>query len=377
MTTRMMALLFLGYSSVLIADAMLNERRNRANALLMELSGSDGPGVQYIIVDKDRVLYQHSSGLADIKNGLAMTASHTMVFFSITKTLTAIAVLQLVERGRISLDDSVLKYVKHPYGKDITIRQLLSHTAGIPSPIPLRWVHLKQKHAGFDELSELDRVLAENAELDSPAGENYSYSNIGYWLLGRLIENVTNLKYSEYMGENLFRPLGIQAQEFGFTIVDAENHAKGYLDKYSFMNLFRGFVSNSEIWGEYEGRWLHVKDVYVNGPSFGGGIGSVRALSVILQDLLAAESKILGSHAKKLLYTIQKTKSGETTKMTLGWRVGELNKKKYFFKQGGGAGFRSEMRVYPDEGLASVIVVNKTSFGSKKQLGKIDNVFIE
>ena len=367
----------LSYSSVVAASDSLNERRARANDLLMDVSMPDGPGVQYIIVNKKEIIYHHSSGLADLKNRAVLNTSHTMTFFSITKTLTAIAILQLVEKGKVSLDDSVLKYAEHPYGKKVTIRQLLSHTAGIPSPIPLRWVHLKENHTGFDEKSELDRILAENAELDSAAGEEYSYSNIGYWLLGRVIENVTNMRYSEYMRRNLFQPLNLQPQELSFNIVNDSNHAKGYLDKYSFMNLFKGFVSESEIWGEYEGNWLQVKDLYINGPAFGGVIGTARALGVILQDLLAVDSKILSSNGKKLLYTIQKTKAGKSIEMTLGWHVREFNKIKYFYKEGGGAGFKSEMRIYPKKELASVIVTNKTSFNSRKQLGVIDSVFID
>ena len=79
-------------------------------------------------------------------------------------------------------------------------------------------------------------------------------------------------------------------------------HAKGYLAKYSLMNLAKGFVTDRAVWGEYEGNWLHIKDAYVNGPSFGGAIGSAKAFSAILQDLLAERSVLLGENFKPLLY---------------------------------------------------------------------------
>lgn len=374
---KIVAAVILSLLSIVVHSEPLSERQDRANDLLKEFFSPEGPGVQYIAVNKNDVIYQHSSGMADIKNKINLSASHTMNFFSITKTLTAIAILQLVEKGEISLEDSASRYIKHPYGSEITIKQLLNHTAGVPSPIPLRWVHLRENHRDFDEQSELERVLSENPDLDTVAGEEYSYSNIGYWLLGPIIEKVTNIRYSEYMEKNIFQPLNLRPQDIGFNIADDSNHAKGYLAKYSAMNLFKGFITDDEIWDEYEGKWLHVEDVYVNGAAFGGAIGTARSLSIILQDLLADESIILGNKGKTLLYTIQKTIEGKTIDMTLGWHVGDLNGINYFYKEGGGAGFKSEMRIYPKKGLASVIVTNKTSFNSRKPLGIIDSVFIE
>jgi hypothetical protein len=85
---------------------------------------------------------------------------------------------------------------------------------------------------------------------------------------------------------------------------------------------------------------------------------------------------VLSQSAKRLLYSQQKNSSGKNIDMTLGWHIGELNGIRYFFKEGGGAGFHGEMRVYPSGGLASVIMTNRTSFNSRKQLGIIDKYFI-
>lgn len=370
----MIASLFNTFSQA--AGSVVSQHKQTVN-LIEELAPSDGPGIQYIIVDKTGVIFEYSSGLSDLKSRTPLHLNHTMAAFSMTKTITAIAVLQLVEKQKLKLDDKVNRYIKHPYGSDITIRQLLNHTSGIPNPIPLKWVHLANCTEKINEDAALDLVLKENPKSDNTPGENYAYSNIGYWLLGKVVEAVTQLEYQTYVKQNIFRPLELEPTEIDFKINDPSNHAKGYLAKYSFINLIKGFVTNKEVWGEYEGSWLHIKDVYLNGPAFGGAIGSAKAFSRILQNLLSDESRLLGKSTIQLLYTQEKTNLGKDILMTLGWHIGELNGLRYFYKEGGGAGFHSEMRIYPSAGLASVIMTNKTSFNSRKELSKIDINFVK
>ena len=350
-------------------------RDEQVTKLLIGLAPLDGPGIQYVVVDKDTTIYERSSGLSDVKNKTPLNLDHTMAAFSMTKTLTAIGMLQLVAKDQIGLDDRTSKYIEHPYNSEITIRQLLNHTSGIPNPIPLRWVHLSEKHNTFDENAELAKVLADNPENDGVPGEKYSYSNIGYWLLGKVIEAVTKRNYADYVEKNIFQPLRLLPSEIAFMITDDTHHAKGYLAKFSLMNLAKNFVTDKEVWGEYEANWLHIKDVYVNGPAFGGAVGTARAFSKILQDLLADQSILLDENTKRFLYSRKKARSGKDIDMTLGWHIGTLEGVQYFYKEGGGAGFHCEMRVYPTEGFASVIMVNKTSFNSRKQLSNLDKMF--
>ena len=355
-------------------ETMLNY--HRVTKLIDDLAPGDGPGIQYIIVDKDKVIFEYSSGLSDIENKTSLRLTHTMAAFSMTKTITAIVVLQLAERQKLRIDDKAGRYIEHPYSPEITIRQLLNHVSGIPNPIPLKWVHLAKDHSLFDEGKALAAILKENPKSISSPGEKYVYSNIGYWLLGKIVEAVTKQDYQSYIQKNMFEPLHLESEEIGFVIRAPDNHAKGYLSKYSILNLLKGFVTNKEVWGEYEGSWLHIQDVYVNGPAFGGVIGSAKAFSRILQDLLSENSMMLSKSTKELLYSQQKNGSGKNIDVTLGWHIGELNDIRYFFKEGGGAGFHCEMRVYPTVGLASVIMTNRTSFNSKKQLSSIDKHFI-
>ena len=362
--------------SITSFSAELESNYNKINQLLDHMVLPNEPGIQYIVVNEKGVVFSRSIGLVDIKNKIPLSLSHTMTAFSMTKTLTAIAVLQLVEQGKIDLNSKASNYIEHPYDSGITIRQLLSHTSGIPDPIPLRWVHLDGTQNSFDEKKALSEVLVENSQTYFLPGEEYGYSNIGYWLLGNIIEKVNGQSYRDYVNENIFDVLSLSRTEIGFEISNEDNHAKGYLKKYSFMNLAKYFLLNKDIWGNYEGSWLHINNIYLNGPAFGGTIGTASAFARILQDLLNSNSVLLGKVVKQQLYSQQTVKSGQPIDMTLGWHIGELDGKKYYYKEGGGAGMHGEMRIYPDRDLASAIMVNRTSFNTRNNLSELDKLLI-
>ena len=149
-----------------------------------QTSKSDIPGIQYILMDSNRIIFEYSGGWADIKNQISMKPGTTMMAFSMTKTITAAAVLQLIEKGKLSFDDSIDKYIpNNPYGENITIRHLLSQTSGIPNPIPLKWVHLAESHEEYDEDAALAKVLKkiQNLPLSRAGNMPIQIFLIGFW----------------------------------------------------------------------------------------------------------------------------------------------------------------------------------------------------
>jgi D-alanyl-D-alanine carboxypeptidase len=353
------------------------ESEEQAMAYLDSVAGSQVPGLQYVVVSADDVQLDFAGGWADIGQQRPMTNDTTMMAFSMTKTFTAAAVLQLVERGVIGLDDELDQYVSSaPYGgQGITIRQLLSHTAGLPNPIPLRWVHLAEEEDSFDEAAALEAVMTGNPRLDASPGEKYAYTNIGYWLLGKVIEAATGESYAEYVRSNILVPLGVDTQ-MAIGIPDPTNHASGYLARYSFTNLLKGFMTDGKFWGEYEGDWLRIKNHHLNGPAFGGLVGNARSFGRFLQDQLSAESALFSADTKDLLQAAQTTAAGAAVPMTLGWHVGQVNGEPYLFKEGGGGGFHAEMRIYPERGIGSVVMVSSTDFDSTGFLNRVDQPFL-
>jgi D-alanyl-D-alanine carboxypeptidase len=354
------------------------DSRERALSHLEAVAGTDVPGLQYVAVTADEVLVDFAGGWADIATLRPMTSDTTMMAFSMTKTVTAAAILRLVERGQLHLDTLLDEFVPDtPYaGNGITIRHLLAHTAGIPNPIPLRWVHLAEDDAGFDEAEALAAVMRDNPELDARPGERYGYSNIGYWLLGRVIEAATGEPYTEHVRDSVLAPLGL-AEQVRVGIGDPARHASGYLARFSFTNLLKGLMTDSAFWGDYEGDWLRIRNHHLNGPAFGGLVGSAGSFGRFLQDQLSGASVLFTPATQRLFETPQTTSAGETMRMTLGWHVGEADGEPYLFKEGGGGGFHAEMRIYPERGVGTVVMVSNTDFDSTSFLNRVDRPFLD
>jgi D-alanyl-D-alanine carboxypeptidase len=141
------------------------------------------------------------------------------------------------------------------------------------------------------------------------------------------------------------------------------------------MNLAKPFIVDAKFIGGYEGRWLHIKDNYVNGPAFGGAVSSARSVAGFLQDQLREESMLFTRQTWSLFFEQQKTNAGNPIDMTLGWHIGANRNVVYFYKGGAGAGFHAEMRLYPSVGIASVVIGNNTAFKVKPFLNTADREF--
>jgi CubicO group peptidase (beta-lactamase class C family) len=335
------------------------------------------PGLQYVVVDGATTLLEEHSGDADLATHRPMTAGTTMMAYSMSKTIAAAAVLQLVGAGRVGLDDSIARYVDwQPYGDTITIRQLLSHTSGVPNPLPLRWVHPMSRHDAFDEHAALDAVLRRHPRPAFQPGAKFAYSNIGYWLLGRVVEHASGEAFTSFVSTHVLGPLDITPDELGYTVADPRNHAAGYLEKYSFLNVIKSFVIDRELIGEYEGPWLRIRDHYPDGPAFGGLVGSAVGFAKFLQDQLLAHSRLFDDTTRALFYETQRTRSNRDIPMTLGWHIGSSDGVRFFFKEGGGGGFHSMMRLYPDAGIGTVVMANATAFDVRALLNARDPAFV-
>jgi D-alanyl-D-alanine carboxypeptidase len=348
------------------------------HAQLLDLTRrSKTPGLQYVAVNADGILFEHASGWADIRRQVPMTAETTLMAYSMSKTVTAAAVLQLVQTGRVDLDSSVEHYLGSlPYGPRVTVRQLISHTSGIPNPIPLRWVHSADAHASFDEAGALAAVLRDHPRLAFEPGRKYSYSNIGYWLLGRVVEAVSGQVFSAFVGTHILAPLSIVPAELAYSVPDVERHATGYLEKYSLMNLVKGVLIDRSLVGQYAGHWLEIRGHYPNGPAFGGLVGSARGFARFLQDQVRPHSLVLDDATRSLFYAAQRTSRGAVVPMTLGWHVGERDGAHVYFKEGGGGGFHCMMRVYRNCGIGTVVMCNATGFDVRALLDAVDQAFV-
>jgi hypothetical protein len=141
------------------------------------------------------------------------------------------------------------------------------------------------------------------------------------------------------------------------------------------MNAVKGLLIDRTLIGEYSGRWLSIRSHYLNGPAFGGLVGTASAFGRFLQDQLQDRSALFGEDARREFYAQQQTTRGTPIAMTLGWHIGDLAGRRFFYKEGGGCGFRCMMRVYPSAGVGTVTMTNATGFNVGKLLDAVDPTF--
>ena len=188
-----------------------------------------GDFIGSVLVAQDgKVLYRSAVGMAQAEWGIPNTPETKFRLGSITKQFTAVAVLQLVEKGKIKLDDPVKKYyAEAPASWDtVTIHHLLNHTSGIPS--------YTEQPGFFEKGSMLPMKAAEivkltqDKPLEFPPGSKFHYDNTGYVLLGAILETVTGKPYGDHMREVIFDPLGMKDTGYDVSSLILKNRAAGY-----------------------------------------------------------------------------------------------------------------------------------------------------
>lgn len=173
------------------------------------------------------MIYQKAFGKANLELGVNMTPNNVFEIGSITKQFTAVSILMLVEQGKLKLDDEITKYIEdYPtHGHSIKIHHLLSHTSGIGTfTASDEWYNNRKKDYTKEEFISLFKKLP---MLYAP-GKKYHYSNTGYFLLGIVLEKISNQSYVAFINEYIFKPLEMKNSYYGSKSKITLNRASGY-----------------------------------------------------------------------------------------------------------------------------------------------------
>ncbi|MBI1780713.1 MAG: beta-lactamase family protein [Sphingobacteriales bacterium] len=186
------------------------------------------PGCAVLVTKKGQIIYEKSFGSADMELNVPLKPEMIFRLGSMTKQFTAVAILQLMEQGKLSLQDSVQKFIKDfPYkGYKVTIENLLTHTSGIKDYTQLDLPDPFIRRKDFPPKQIID--LFKNEPLEFQPGTKFKYSNSGYFLLGYIIETVTNKTYSDFIQENIIKPLGLANTYYDNASQVIPNRVKGY-----------------------------------------------------------------------------------------------------------------------------------------------------
>lgn len=294
------------------------------------------PSISGGVSKNGKIIWLGTTGYADVENFVRASDSTVYRIASISKLITATAVVQLVEKGKLKLNDDVRKYLDYyPKKKYVfTIRQLLNHTAGLRD----------YKSGEFDSkiffhsTKEVVQMLANDSLLFEP-GTAYQYSTLGYNLLAGVIEQVTGMSYLDYVYNYIFKPLRMNSTSADIQKDIIHYRAKGYVRDNS------RDLKNAPL-----------ADLSIKYP--GGGFISTAADLLKFADALI-QGKIISKNFLDTMTAPTKLKNGKIQSYGLGIvRATDDSGRLYFTHSGTSTGFVSQLIIYPEQKLAAVNLTN-------------------
>jgi CubicO group peptidase (beta-lactamase class C family) len=344
------------------ADVIAGER-------IRALAGEGVPGVVVLVAGPEGVRAAGAAGLADIAGRVRAWPGMVCPWFSMTKVVTATAAMRLAERGLLDLDAPIAGHVPalrqvRPAGwaSRITARHLLTHSAGLANPIPVRWVHPADQPAP-DPDKFLRGLLAQHRRLRFAPGTRARYSNLGPLVLAAALTTATGQPFTDLIAAEILRPLGMAATAFSYTPQTQSLAAVGYHPRRSPMRLL---LPRWAI-GAPAGRWISLQPFLVDGPAYGGLVGPAdelaRFLQLHLRDGELDGTRILSQQSAAAMRQI--TMPGRRYDLGLGWfrPASQRNADPPFVQHlGGGAGFHNLIRIYPTRGVGVAVMGNVTKY---------------
>lgn len=301
------------------------------------------PGLALAVVKNGEIVYSKGYGYANLELQTPMKPSHKFLIGSITKSITAVALMKLWEDGRFSLEDEIGKYIDGlpDHWKPLTIEQLLNHTSGIPTyleaPPPCDFVFNPDNYTRMNFLQEVMCL-----PLDFVPGSQWKYSSAtGYDLLGMIIEKLSGTSYFEYIRKNIYLPSVMNESSW----IDYDSVISDRVDGYYFKN---GRFHNSEQLDPI-GEYAH------------GGLMST-TLDLIKFDDALFSYKLLKKTTLDLMLTNAKLNDGSTvTSYGLGFGLTPYGVHKRIGHTGAAPGFSTSYSRFIDEKISVFVFTNKDS----------------
>jgi CubicO group peptidase (beta-lactamase class C family) len=216
-------------SLALLSVAQTTNPTTKIDQLFAQWDKPDSPGCALALVKDGQTIYKRGYGIANLDYGIPISAKSVFNIGSISKQFTAMSIALLAKQGKISLDDDIRKYLPEmpQYQTPVTIRHLVYHTSGIREYSHLMQLTGIRFQDATDE--EVFRIIARQKELNFNPGDEYLYSNSGYFLLAQIVKKASGKSLREFAQENMFKPLGMADTRFHEDTTEViRNRATGY-----------------------------------------------------------------------------------------------------------------------------------------------------
>jgi CubicO group peptidase (beta-lactamase class C family) len=305
------------------------------------------PGLALAIVQGAQIVHLKGFGVAD-PDGRAVTPQTPFQIASLGKPMTGVAIMQLVEAGKLDLDAPVQRYLPWFRAADevasaqITVRHLLYHTSGLPGKAGIEYAFSGDSRP--DALEERVRALRA-VSLNRPVGASYEYSNLGYMILGLLIQQVSGQPYADYMRVHVFAPLQMDQAFTDWTDAKAHGAASGY--RYWFgvpmageMAIDRAILPAGGHMSASAEDVAHFVIAQLNGGRFG-------TTSILSPQGIAEMQRPIGRQG-----------AGDSFYYAMDWGVKPIGGVPAVMKGGDNANFKTQIILFPEQRLGLVVLIN-------------------
>jgi len=318
---------------------------NVENIIKREMQERRIPGLQIAIVQNGKIVVNKSYGIANIQDNVSVTNSTIFAINSCTKVFTGVAIMQLVEDGKIDLSAPVSNYLDSLPNEwqPVTINQMLTHTSGFPDllkildPFVGSVGSLKNEEAIWEKLKTLP--------MDFKPGERFSYNQTNGYLLGKIINKLSGKPFAQMFSERQFQPLGMRNTLFG----DSRDVILHFAPTYNYRQNIDGKRLPEE----------RLVNNYYEFPYFRRTAAGLNSTAEDMANWIIAlqTGKLIKSKSLlNIMWSPIQFNDGKFTPWALGWGMNKFRKKHKAVGMSGGG--RAAFLVYPDDGLAVVVLTN-------------------
>ncbi|HEV2578591.1 MAG TPA: serine hydrolase domain-containing protein [Acidobacteriaceae bacterium] len=337
--------LFLSASLTCSAQLSPQTQQQIADIANKALHDTGVPSASIAIVENDRVVYAQAFGLANVSPAKPATPDMAYAIGSISKQFTANAILLLQQRGKLSIDDPVAKYFPNfTRANEVTLRNLMTMTSGYEDFAPQDYI-IPAWRQNTDPVENATRWATK--PLDFTPGTDWQYSNTNYVILGLIVQKVTGEPLMQFIRENVLDPL----------------HLQGVFNTYTDRAKLEvtGYVS-------YALAPVRVQPLEGNGWYFGDGDLAMPASTLAAWDIGIMEQKLLSPASYKQFETPFILANGDNTHYGLGTYINYLNGHRELEHSGEVGGYVSENMVFPEDGVAVVVLTNEVASSAARRI---------
>ena len=339
-------------------DLLEKEQNSAIDPIFEEWDSIDVPGGALAVVRDGSIIYSNGYGSADLEHDIPITPKTVFYLASVSKQFVAFCILLLEEQEKLKLTDPVQKYLPDfpEYKNPITIAHLIHHISGLKDYFDLLEAEGKNylDHIEADDIYEL---IKSQSDLNFQPGEQFRYSNSGYFLLYRIIEQVSGKTLREFAQEQIFEPLGMKNTLFYDDInglVKNRAFSYGKTDQ-GFDNLVSRFdlVGSGGMYANVEDLALWDHNFYDNKLGKGGKA---------IMDKTLVEGVL---------------NNGEKTGYAFGLRVGNYKGSKTISHSGGSMGYRTRLLRFPEQKCTVIILANRSDADPEAKANTIADLLLE